>query len=125
MADPIAGAANKEAFNARWLQAWTDKDVPRLVAFYADDCVYKDPQTPAGLTGQAALRQYLTGLFAATPPMTYTPDETWPIPGGFCGRWYCEIGEGGSGGRLRGFDLVILDGDRIALNEVYVHQMPA
>ena len=112
-------------YNARWLKAWSDKDVDHLVAFYADDCVYKDPQTAAGLKGQAALRDYLTGLFAATPPMIYTPDETWPIPGGFCGRWYCEIGEGGSGGRLRGFDLVILDGDRIALNEVYVHQMPA
>jgi hypothetical protein len=112
-------------YNARWLKAWSDKDVDRLCTFYADDCLYKDPQTAAGLKGQAALRDYLTGLFAATPPMIYTPDETWPIPGGFCGRWYCEIGEGGSGGRLRGFDLVILDGDRIALNEVYVHQMPA
>lgn len=112
-------------FNARWLQAWTDKDVDRLVAFYADDCVYKDPQTAAGLTGNAALRQYLTGLFASTPPMTYTPDETWPIPGGFCGRWYCEFEHEGTKGRLRGFDLVILDGDRIAVNEVYVHQMPA
>ena len=109
-------------YNARWLQAWTDKDVDRLCGFYAEDCVYRDPQTAAGLTGQGALRAYLTGLFAATPPMTYAPDETWPIAGGFCGRWYCDI-EGG--GRLRGFDLVILDGDRIALNEVYVHQMPA
>ncbi|MBJ7410362.1 MAG: nuclear transport factor 2 family protein [Phenylobacterium sp.] len=112
-------------FNARWLAAWTAKDVDALCAFYAEDCVYRDPQTAGGLTGNAALRAYLTGLFAATPSMTYTPDETWPIPGGFCGRWYCEIGPGGSGGRLRGFDLVILDGDRIALNEVYVHQMPA
>ena len=112
-------------YNARWLQTWTDKDVDRLVAFYADNCVYRDPQTAAGLAGQVALREYLVALFAATPPMAYAPDETWPIPGGFCGRWYCEIGEGGSGGRLRGFDLVILDGDRIALNEVYVHQMPA
>jgi len=112
-------------FNARWLQAWSDKDVPRLVAFYADDCVYKDPQTAAGLKGQARLTEYLTGLFGATPQMIYTPDETWPIPGGYCGRWYCEIGPGGAGGRMRGFDLVILDGERIALNEVYVHQMPA
>jgi len=56
--------------------------------------------------------------------MTYTPDEVWPIPGGFCGRWYCEMGEGGSLGRIRGFDLVLLDGDRIALNEVYVHALP-
>ena len=113
------------AFNADWLSAWTAKDVPRLVAFYAEDCVYKDPQTAAGLTGRAALGAYLEGLFGATPPMTYTPDETWPIPGGFCGRWYCAIGSDGAGGRMRGFDLVILDGERIALNEVYVHQMPA
>jgi len=109
-------------YNARWLKAWTEKDVDGLCAFYAPDCVYKDPQTAGGLTGNEALRAYLTGLFAATPPMTYTPDEVWPIPGGFCGRWYCDV-EGG--GRLRGFDLVILEGDRIALNEVYVHQMPA
>ena len=113
------------AFNARWLKAWTDKDVDVLCGFYTDDCSYKDPQTAGGLTGNAALRAYLTSLFGATPPMTYTPDETWPIPGGFCGRWYCDfVGEGGKPGQLRGFDLVILDGDRIAVNEVYVHQMP-
>lgn len=109
-------------FNTRWLKAWSDKDVPALSAFYTDDCVYKDPQTAAGLKGNAALKDYLSGLFAATPPMTYTPDEVWAIPGGFCGRWYCEMG---AAGRLRGFDLVILDGDKIALNEVYTHQIPA
>ena len=110
------------AYNADWLSAWTAKDVERLLGFYARDCVYKDAQTTAGLTGQAALRTYLTGLFGATPAMTYTPDEVWPIPGGFCGRWYCDIA---GAGRMRGFDLVILDGDRIALNEVYVHMLGA
>jgi len=99
------------AYNADWLRAWTDKDVERLIGFYA-----------AGLTGHDALRAYLTGLFGATPAMTYTPDEVWPIPGGFCGRWYCDIA---GAGRMRGFDLVILDGDRIALNEVYVHMLGA
>lgn len=113
------------AFNADWLAAWTAKDVPRLAAFYAEDCLYKDPQTAAGLTGRAALTAYLEGLFAATPAMTYTPDETWPIPGGFCGRWFCDIGEDGAAGRLRGFDLVLLRGREIAVNEVYVHQLPA
>jgi hypothetical protein len=112
-------------FNADWLKAWTDKDVPRLLGFYAEDCSYKDPQTPAGLTGQAALRDYLTGLFGATPPMTYTPEEIWPTHNGFCGRWYCAIGANGSAGRMRGFDLVVLKGDKIALNEVYVHQLAA
>ena len=107
-------------FNRRWLKAWSDKDVERLCGFYADDCVYKDPQTAAGLTNNAALGAYLTGLFGATPAMTYTPDEVWPIPGGFCCRWYCDI-EGGA--RMRGFDLVILDGEKIILNEVYTHQL--
>jgi SnoaL-like protein len=111
------------AYNADWLAAWTDKDVPRLAAFYAADCVYKDNQTVEGLQGRPALEAYLTGLFAATPPMAYAPDEVWPIPGGFCGRWYCEIGGGAA--RLRGFDLVLLRGREIVLNEVYIHQMPA
>ena len=56
--------------------------------------------------------------------MTYTPDEIWPIPGGFCGAGTARSG-GRLGGRLRGFDLVILRGGEIALNEVYVHQLPA
>ena len=114
-----------EAFNVAWLAAWTDKDVPRLLNFYAADAVYKDPQTAAGIEGHAALGAYLTQLFAATPPMRYDPEEVWAIDGGFCGRWYCTIGANGEGGRLRGFDLVILRGDQIAHNEVYVHQMPA
>ena len=109
-------------YNARWLKAWTDKDVPALLGFYAEDVVYKDNQTAAGITGHPALSAYLTGLFAATPAMTYTPDETWPIPGGFCGRWYCDIA---GGARMRGFDLCLLKGDRIVLNEVYVHPLPA
>ena len=110
-------------YNADWLRAWTDKDVERLCQFYAKDCIYKDNQTVTGLTGREALRGYLTGLFAATPPMTYTPDETWPIPGGFCGRWYCDIGPGAA--KMRGFDLVVLKGREIVLNEVYIHPLPA
>jgi hypothetical protein len=111
------------AYNADWLSAWTAKDVPRLCAFYAEDCVYKDTQTVTGLQGRAALEAYLKSLFAATPAMTYTPDQTWPLAGGFCGRWYCGIA--GVSGRLRGFDLVMLKGREIVLNEVYVHQLPA
>jgi len=114
-----------ETFNADWLKAWTEKDVDRLVGFYTDDCDYKDPQVPAGLKGGEALRAYLTGLFGSTPPIRYTPDETWATESGFCGRWFAEIGEKGEMGRMRGFDLVVLRGDKIALNEVFVHMLPA
>ena len=53
-----------KTFNADWLSAWTAKDVDKLLQFYAEDVVYRDPQTADGLNGHAALRQYLTGLFA-------------------------------------------------------------
>lgn len=107
-------------YNADWLAAWTAKDVSALLGFYAEDCRFFDPQNASGLTGHAELKPYLEQLFATTPPMTYTPDATWPITGGFCGRWYCQIE---AGDRLRGFDMVLLDGDRITHNEVYLHQL--
>lgn len=111
-------------FNRRWLAAWTAKDIPALLGFYAEDCLYQDNNTAAGITGHAALEAYLQGLFAATPPMTYAPDAVWPIEGGFCGRWYCDIALPDGVTKMRGFDLVLLRDGRIAHNEVYVHPLP-
>ncbi len=112
-------------FNARWLKAWSDKDVDGLAAMYAPDTAYFDPQVPDGLSGRDALKAYLTKLFAETPPMHYEPHETWETHDGFCGRWYCTIdgGDGGDAGKsyLRGFDLVVMKDGLIARNEVYVH----
>lgn len=112
-------------YNADWLDAWSKKDTARLLTFYHPDVIYKDNQTAAGLTGHAALKAYLDSLFAATPPMHYEPDEVWAIDGGYCGRWICTIdAPDGSKRKLRWFDLVLLDGDQITLNEVYTHNLP-
>jgi hypothetical protein len=111
-------------FNHRWLQAWTDKDVPRLLTFYAPDAAYFDPQVPAGLHGREALGGYLQGLFAAMPPAAYNAEAVWAIEGGFCGRWYCTLGPAPKAApQMRGFDMVLLRGEEIAHNEVYVHQL--
>ncbi|MBI2765699.1 MAG: nuclear transport factor 2 family protein [Chloroflexi bacterium] len=112
-------------YNAAWLQAWTDKDVAGLLTYYHPQVVYKDAQTAAGITGHEALAAYLTGLFAALPPTRYDPDQVWPIEGGYCGRWIAtmELGEG-KARHIRGFDLVLMDGDQITLNEVYTHELP-
>lgn len=113
-------------FNSAWLAAWSRKDTAALLDFYHPETRYFDAQAPAGLTGHDALRQYLDGLFAATPPMTYTPDEVWSIEGGFCGRWICTMTlPDGTSRYLRGFDLVQLRDDRIILNEVYTHTLAA
>lgn len=114
-----------EEYNAAWLKAWSEKDTAKLLEFYDPEVVYKDNQTAAGITGHAALKAYLDGLFAATPPMRYEPDEVWEIEGGYCGRWICTIDlPEGKKSYLRGFDLVLLDGERIMLNEVYTHTLP-
>ncbi len=115
-----------EQYNAAWLRAWSEKDVAALMTFYHEDTLYKDPQTAAGLRGQPALRAYLTGLFGAMPPTVYVPDEVWPLAGGkgYAGRWVAtmDLGEGKTR-RFRGFDLVLLDGEKITLNEVYTHDL--
>ena len=113
-----------EEFNRRWLAAWTAKDVEALLGFYTPDALYFDQQTAAGIQGHAALAAYLTGLFGMTPPMRYEAEAVWAIKGGFCGRWYCTIGDAATPA-LRGFDLVLMEGDRIARNEVYVHTLGA
>ena len=113
-----------ERFNADWLQAWSDKDVDRLMGFYHAETVYKDGQTVQGIDN-AALRQYLTNLFAATPPIRYVPDEVWAIEGGYCGRWIATIDlPDGKQSYMRGFDLVLMRDGQISLNEVYTHQLP-
>ena len=115
-----------ERFNADWLAAWSRKDVPALLGFYSEAVTYKDNQVPNGIVGHAALKLYLEGLFAATPAMEYIPDATWPILGGYCGRWNSSFGlPDGTNRTLRGFDLVLLDGERISYNEVYTHTLPA
>jgi ketosteroid isomerase-like protein len=115
-----------EDFNLRWLRAWSDKDVAALLKFYHPDVLYMDPQTVTGVRGHKALAEYLTGLFAATPPMRYDAHEVWATPNGYCGRWYCTISPPDGGKTyMRGFDLVVLDGDQITLNEVYVHPLDA
>ena len=116
---------NIEQFNADWLKAWSEKDTATLLTFYHPDGVYKDGQVPAGLKGHEALRAYLDGLFVATPAMTYVPDETWATHDGYCGRWICTMAVPDGNRYMRGFDLVVLRDDLIALNEVYTHTLPA
>ena len=115
-----------EDFNARWLKAWSDKNVERLLAFYDEDCRYLDPSVPNGVTGHDELRPYLTQLFGTLPATRYEPEEVWATQSGYCGRWYCVLGDDpGAPPAMRGFDLVVLKGDKIALNEVYVHMLNA
>jgi len=111
-------------FNADWLKAWSAKDTAGVLRHYHPDCIYKDAQVPGGLRGHDQLRAYLDGLFAATGGMRFDPDEVWETADGYCGRWICTAdGPNGAPQYMRGFDLVVLKDDLIALNEVYTHAL--
>ena len=115
-------------YNRAWLQAWSDKDADALVEhYYSPEVVYKDAQTVNGARGTEELRAYLKGLFAIMPSTRYDPDEVWPLADGrgYCGRWIATMDlPDGKTRRFRGFDLCLIEGDRITLNEVYTHDLP-
>ncbi|KAI9015960.1 hypothetical protein DFJ74DRAFT_678915 [Hyaloraphidium curvatum] len=115
-------------FNARWLKAWTDKDVEHLLSFYDENATYRDPQTADGIKGHEALRAYLTKLFGGQGPCEYRPQALWVTDDGYCGRWYAtlELPENKKV-YLRGFDQCVMNaaGDKITHNEVYVHPLSA
>lgn len=108
------------ALNDEWLDAWTRKDIARIASMYTEDCQFMDSATAKGLKSRAVLVAYLEKMFPMMPAWRYRSDMLWPIAGGFCARWFCEM----DGGRkLRGFDYVHLRGREIAYNEVYTHEI--
>ena len=116
---------NYDEFNAQWLAAWTAKDAAGVASFYTPAARYLDAQVPQGLEGKPALRAYLQELFDNTPPMSYEAEAVWEIDGGFCGRWICTIDGPDGPSWLRGFDLCLIEGGKIAHNEVYTHRLEA
>lgn len=109
-----------ERFCDEWFAAWTGGDVERLLAYFADDCVYSDPSKPQGVAGKEALRRYLRKWLPMNPDMVWTRRSLHPVPGGFAVTWDATIPVAGQMLRERGMDLVLLDArGKIARNEVY------
>jgi ketosteroid isomerase-like protein len=106
----------------RVLGAWNTQDVAKVVACYVEDVRYRDPNTRGHVEGGEALGHYLTKLFAAWR-MRWTAREIFPLaePGGFAVLWHATFQRpsGGPTVETDGMDLVLMDGERIARNEVY------
>jgi len=107
-----------EEFARAWLKAWSSRELDAAMAFYAEDCLFIQPDVPGGLKGRDALAAYYEELSAAHPGNVVIPDKIWQIDGGFCVRWYCDLADGK---RVRGLELVLLEGRKIVHNEGYFH----
>jgi ketosteroid isomerase-like protein len=105
----------------RFLAAWTSQDVERVLDCYTDDVRYHDPNTRGDVMGRDSLRRYLTRLFAGWQ-MTWAAREVFDLEGqdGVAFLWRATFRRPGDDTviEIDGMDLVVLQGDRVARNEV-------
>jgi ketosteroid isomerase-like protein len=111
----------------RFLEAWNSQDVERVVDCYTDNLRYRDPNTRGEVVGRDAMRRYLMRLFAGWR-MTWARREIYDLAGvdGVTFLWRATFRRSGDTGpvvEIDGIDLVVLDGDRVARNEVYFDRM--
>lgn len=104
------------------VDAWNAHDVEAVVACYADDLVYIDPNTRGPVEGAAALRRYLTRLFDRWE-MHWTVRQVFPLAGrdGSAALWRASLTARATGRAVAidGMDLVLIAGDLVTRNEVY------
>ena len=119
-------SARLHRFAHEFLGAWNTQDVENVVTCYTPDLVYVDPNTRGAVEGADAFRRYLAKLFERWT-MTWRLRELFPLfADGAAVLWTATLAPAGSGASVDvdGMDLVVLDGDRIARNEVYFDRVP-
>lgn len=114
--------AELEQLVASFLDAWNSQDVERVVECYTEDVRYRDPNTRGHVEGRAALRRYLTKLFAEWQ-MTWAGREAFELAtgDGVAFLWHATLRRPGAPAvvEVDGMDLAILRGRQLARNEVY------
>jgi steroid delta-isomerase-like uncharacterized protein len=107
---------------ADFLAAWNSQDVERVLDCYTEDVRYRDPNTRGEVVGRDALRRYLSRLFAEWR-MNWQSRETFAFTGadGAAFLWRATLRRADSDHafEVEGMDLAVLDGGRVARNEVY------
>lgn len=117
-----------EKLTEDFLAAWNSQDVERVLACYTDDLRYRDPNTRGEVTGREGMRRYLTRLFAGWR-MRWVKREVHYLADrdGVALLWFATFRHAGGDGpsfEIDGMDLALLDGDRIARNDVYFDRAP-
>lgn len=104
------------------LAAWNSQDVERLVACYTADTEYRDPNTRGPVRGAAALRRYLTKLFAQWR-MHWTMREAhlFDDQQGCAVLWRATLrrATGGAAVEIDGVDYVEVRDGLVARNDIY------
>ena len=104
------------------LEAWNSQDVERVVASYAPNLEYRDPNTRGMVNGADGMRRYLKKLFEAWEMKWYLR-EVYPFGedngGAFLWRATIQKAGGEKVVEVEGMDLVLIEGNLIKRNDVY------
>jgi nuclear transport factor 2 (NTF2) superfamily protein len=115
-------AAERDRLATGFLDAWNSQEVERVLGCYTDDLRYRDPNTRGEVAGRDALRRYLMRLFADWR-MTWAKREVFDLADcdGVALLWRATFRRSNDDTvvEIDGMDLVVLDGDRVARNEVH------
>jgi ketosteroid isomerase-like protein len=105
------------------LDAWNSQDVDQVLACYTEDVVYVDPNTRGEVKGAEAMRKYLGKLFTEWK-MTWHLKEAYLFEdySGCAAMWHASLGpaDGEQSVELDGMDLVLMEGDLVNRNQVYL-----
>jgi hypothetical protein len=106
-------------FCEKWLAAWTGNQPEKLVEFYANHALYRDPAKPHGIKGHDQILPYFQKLLERNPEWVWTASKVFPTKDGFILKWKAEIPVGTRVLVEEGMDVVEVMFDKIVHNEVY------
>ncbi|AKF05874.1 hypothetical protein DB32_003023 [Sandaracinus amylolyticus] len=73
-----------DAFAREWIEAWNAQDLDRILAHWADECVFASPRIvtvmgdPSGtVRGKEALRAYWSRALASAPQLRFELDAVY------------------------------------------------
>jgi hypothetical protein len=120
-------AERRDRLVTRFLDAWNSQEVERVLDCYTDQLRYRDPNTRGEVVGRDAMRRYLTRLFAGWR-MTWAKREVHGLAGedGVAFLWHATFRRTDTDESVveaDGMDFVLLDGDRVARNEVHFDRL--
>lgn len=104
-----------QTFVDEWLKAWSEKDLIKLLSFYADDFLYLDPGTRGSIRDKAHFEKYLTKLFTAFPKWEWKCVELFE----HSLKWQATFYGKEKPITVDGLDILIIENNKIVRNEVY------
>jgi steroid delta-isomerase-like uncharacterized protein len=121
---------------AAYNDAWNRHDVDAIVAMHTEDSVFENHTSGGKGVGKAAIRDIVSGVFAAFPDLRFDARRTYARDGVVTQEWTASgtlakpytrgaITVQPSGRKIQwnGVDVIPFDGERVARKDVYVDSM--